>query len=175
MTNARSIDRHLLAATALAFLMVVTGSCSTTGPPTEVDPTIDELIKVTTGVPSYAGIHVTDAGQADRQEWTVSIFDSSKRKAARRVLREVFGSRATLITLKTRSHEKEVERTIVDEIREGLMGIKGVNSVGYGAPGHLYVGVTQVAAVRKVQTALPDLPVPKEAVVVRANGRYTFL
>lgn len=175
MTGARFIDRHLLATSALALLMVVTGGCSTTGPPTEVDLTIAELIKVTTRVPSYAGMHVMDAGQGNRREWTVSIFDSSKRKAARRVLRDVFGSRASLIALQPRPREKEVERTIVDESGDGLMRIEGVNSVGYGTPGHLYVGVTQVAAVRKVQTVLPGLPVPEEAVVVRANGGYTFL
>ena len=147
-------------------------SLGATAPP---DRTLDELIAASATVPAFAGLQVKEASQGERPEWTVFLFDESRREAARQVLQEIFGERASFIRLATRPDEKQVESDVVDQVSDTLLEINGVGGTGYGGPGHLKVYVAEVGAVRRVQEAVPELPVVREAVVIEATGRIEFL
>jgi hypothetical protein len=175
MRHARFIGLRLLAPSVLTFLMVIAGGCSTTGSPTAVDPTLDELVEASATVPAFAGLQVEEASQGERPEWTVFLFDESRREAARQVLQEIFGERASFIRLATRPDKKQVESDVVDQVSDTLLEVNGVVGAGYGGPGHLKVYVAEVGAVRRVQEAVPELPVVREAVVIEATGRIEFL
>ena len=175
MQNVRVIGRRHLAYFLLASLIVVAGGCSTTGSPTAVDPTIEELIETSGEVPTFAGLRVEESGQGESPEWTVFLFDESKRETARQALQKIFGERASLIRLADRPDEKQVESDVVDQVSDTLLELKGVVGAGYRGPGHLSVFVAEVRAVRRVQEALPELPVAREAVVIEATGRFEAL
>lgn len=140
-----------------------------------VDPTIDELMEASSEVPSFAGLRVEEGGQSESSKWTVFLFDESRREDARQALREIFGERATLIRLALRPDKRQVGPDVVDQVSDTLLEIEGVSGAGYGGPGHLKVYVAEVAAVRRVQEALPGLSVSQEAVVIEATGKFVAL
>lgn len=156
----------LTMALVAVLIGAVAAGCSTTGSgEVAVDPSTDELRRVTDAVPAFGGVRF------EGNELIVFVLGTGRTGAARDSLTRIFGRRrAAAVDLRVRPPEGDASDDLKHSARP-VLAKEEVQSLNVDErTGYLNVEVTSVEGVRRAEARLEELGISMKAVVLRVEG-----